>query len=132
MSRSSSRMPGASMRNRTGGHGPPRSGRTTNVSIAPSLVAMSSVCSIIGSSPGLFVAGDRVGEVEDVLVAERREHIAHAGVVAPPRIRLVLAQGLDQVVLTLRGDPRHVVGAGEIRAMTEEAAVLLQQGSGVL
>src|SRR5258706_13599304 len=104
MSRSSSGMRGAPMGNRTGGPGPPRSGRTTNVSIAPSLVAMSSVCSIIGSSPGLFVAGDRVGEVEDVLVGQGHGHLGHGGVVAPPGGRLVLAPGLDQVVLTLGGD----------------------------
>ena len=46
MSRNSSRMPGASISNKTAGYGPPRSGWQIKVSIAPSLVAMSRVCSI--------------------------------------------------------------------------------------
>src|SRR5271165_3434064 len=44
-------MPGASISRNTAGNGPPRSGWQMNVSIAPSLVAMSSVCSIIGGVP---------------------------------------------------------------------------------
>ena len=46
MSRSSSRMPGASIKKSTAGCSP-RSGRQMKVSIAPSRVAMSTVCSIM-------------------------------------------------------------------------------------
>src|SRR5690349_7955295 len=128
MSYSSPRMPGASIRNSTGGHGAPRSGRTTNVSIAPAAVGMSSVFSIIGSSP-LAVARDRVGEVDDVLIGHGRQHMAHEGVVAPPLVRIVLAQGIEQVVLTLAGVARDVHGTGEVWPVTEEATILLQQGA---
>src|SRR6185369_12727655 len=49
MSRSSSRMPGASMKNSTTGCGPSRSGWAMKVVAAPSLVAISIVCSIMPS-----------------------------------------------------------------------------------
>src|SRR5215472_5815950 len=49
---SSSRMPGASIISITTGCGPPRSGWVMKVSIAPSLVAMSRVWSIMASSGG--------------------------------------------------------------------------------
>src|SRR5262245_16340844 len=62
MSRSSSRIPGASIRNSTGGCSP-RSGRQMKVSIAPSLVAISTVCSIMGSGPPpMAMAVSRAGE----------------------------------------------------------------------
>jgi len=47
MSRSSSRMPGASISISTAGQGPPRSGRQTKLGIAPSRVAISSSSLII-------------------------------------------------------------------------------------
>src|SRR5262245_50337091 len=47
MSQRSSRIPGASIRNRIGGYGPPRSGQQTKVSMAPSLVGTSRIFSII-------------------------------------------------------------------------------------
>ena len=50
MSRSSSRMPGASISRNTAGCGPPRSGWTKKVSIAPSAVARSKVRSIMRRS----------------------------------------------------------------------------------
>src|SRR5438132_253968 len=53
MSRNSSRTPCASISRKTAGNGPPRSGRQMKVSIAPSLVAMSRVCSIIPHSAAL-------------------------------------------------------------------------------
>src|SRR5215213_7201629 len=49
MSRSSSRTAGASMKNRTIGCGASRSGWTMKVVVAPSLVAISMVCSIMRS-----------------------------------------------------------------------------------
>src|SRR5271154_3947573 len=51
MSRNSSRIPGASISSITAGCGPPRSGWQIKVSIAPSAVVTSSVCSIMWSSP---------------------------------------------------------------------------------
>src|SRR5690242_2423292 len=47
MSRSSSRIAGASMKNSTTGCGPCRSGCTMKVVVAPCLVGMSTVCSIM-------------------------------------------------------------------------------------
>src|SRR5258707_158293 len=47
MSRSSSRIAGASMKNSTTGYGPSRSGWTMEVVVAACLVAISTVCSII-------------------------------------------------------------------------------------
>src|SRR5579862_7859906 len=47
MSRSSSRIAGASMKNSTTGWAPSRSGWTMKVVVAPSLVAISTVCSIM-------------------------------------------------------------------------------------
>src|ERR1700733_1455367 len=58
MSRSSSRMPCASISSITAGNGPPRSGWQMNVSIAPALVAMSRVCSIINAPPARYVCRD--------------------------------------------------------------------------
>src|SRR6266849_4410568 len=51
MSRSSSRMPGASISRNTAGNGPLRSGRQMNVSISPASVIMSTVSSIIRVPP---------------------------------------------------------------------------------
>src|SRR5262249_12702260 len=57
MSRSSSRTPGASISMNTAGNGPPRSGRHTKVSIAPDLVAMWRVCSIMVSVQCVLLLG---------------------------------------------------------------------------
>src|SRR5882672_645267 len=50
-------MPGASIRNRTGGYGPPRSGWQTKVSIAPSLVGISRIFSIMCLGALLVLVG---------------------------------------------------------------------------
>src|SRR5438309_2641099 len=71
MSRNSSRTPCASISRKTAGNGPPRSGRQMKVAIAPSLVAMSRVCSIMCAAPTRCSAHDkqnrRPGESRDPL-----------------------------------------------------------------
>src|SRR3569833_2731273 len=54
MSRNSSRIAGASMKNSTAGYAAPRSGWAMKVVIAPCLVAISTVCSIMACSSDEF------------------------------------------------------------------------------
>src|SRR5450756_466662 len=75
----------------------------------------------------LAEARDSVGEIDDLRVGHRRQHLGHGGVVAVPRIVLVFAQRLDQIVLALSGDARNVFAAGQIETMTVVAAVLRDQ-----
>src|SRR5712664_2899509 len=76
-------MPGASMRKNIAGCGPPRSGRQMKLSIAPSLVAMSNVSSIIGASLSVFAGPARIplplreSEGSDSRSAAQRHHTAH-------------------------------------------------------
>src|SRR5215813_3068770 len=72
-------------------------------------------------------ARQKIGEIEELLIAERVEHIPHRCVVAAPRIALILTQRFHEVILTLASQPRHLLGTGEIRVMAEITPVLLDE-----
>src|SRR6185312_8778504 len=77
--------------------------------------------------PLLLHPSDVIRQIENLLVGDRRDDVGHGGVVAVARVVLVAAQRLDQVILALVGDARHVVLTGESRGMAEITAVLLDQ-----
>jgi hypothetical protein len=60
-------------------------------------------------------ARQKIGEIEELLVADRVEHITHRCVVAASHIVLVRTQRFHEVVLTLASQPRHLLGTGKIR-----------------
>jgi hypothetical protein len=64
-------------------------------------------------------ARQKIGEIEELLVADPVEYIPHRCVVAASRIVLVRTQRLHEVVLTLASQPRHLLGTGKIRVMAE-------------
>jgi hypothetical protein len=61
-----------------------------------------------------WAAREKIGEVTDLLVGDGVEDFRHRGVVAAPRIVLIFAQRLHEVVLTLAGEPWDILGAGKI------------------
>src|SRR5262249_20601241 len=79
---------------------------------------------------GSWEAGEKIGQITNLLVADRVEYLWHGGVVGAARIVLVFAQRLHEVVLTLTGQPRHILFAGKIRVMAEVAPVLLDKLAG--
>src|SRR5712691_3087571 len=76
---------------------------------------------------GSWEAREQIGEIAELLVVERVEHIRHRRVVGAARIVLVLTQRLHQVVLTLAGQPRHLLCTGKIWVMAKIAPVLLDE-----
>ena len=71
--------------------------------------------------------GRKIGEIEDIGVGNGLHDIAHRGVVAGPYVGLVLAHRLDEEILALSGDPRDVVAAGQVRAVADVAAMLVDK-----
>src|SRR3954447_16682977 len=78
-------------------------------------------------STASLLPGEEIGELDEILVLEVVHHFRHLGVVAPARIVLVAAQGLEQIVLALAGQPGDVFLPGIIGLVTEIAAMLLAQ-----
>src|SRR6516165_2214555 len=72
-------------------------------------------------------ARQKIGEIEELLVADRVEYLCHGWVIAASRIVLVLAQRFHEIVLTLASQPWHLLGTGKIWVMAEIAPVLLDQ-----
>jgi hypothetical protein len=72
-------------------------------------------------------ARQKIGEIAELLIADRVEHFRHRWVVAASRIVLVLAQRFHEIVLTLSSQPRYLLGAGKIRVMAEITPVLLDE-----
>src|SRR6267154_286319 len=64
-----------------------------------------------------------IGEIDEILVLQRRHHRRHGGIIAAPLVGLVFAQRPQQIVLALSGNARNLVLPGESRGMTEIAAV---------
>jgi len=73
--------------------------------LSPSL-GLSGLCTLVG---------EEVGEVDQVLVSEPGQLLRHGSAVAEPGAALVLPHGLEQVLLPLIGQARHLLAAGEIR-----------------
>src|SRR5258705_5919325 len=70
---------------------------------------------------------DVISKFDDLFVGERRDHIAYRRVIAVAGITLVFTQRLQQIVLALIGDARHIIAAGKIRVVTEATMILLRQ-----
>src|SRR5258705_7662121 len=66
-----------------------------------------------------------IGELDELGIVERLQHLEHDRLVRVPRSAFVVAQGLEQIVLTLVGEPRHRLLTGKIRAVARIAVVLL-------
>lgn len=64
---------------------------------------------------------DVIGEIENLLVAHRRQYLGHDAIVAVPCIALILAQRFCEIILTLVGDVRNVFAAGQIQIVTAVA-----------
>src|SRR5439155_6892512 len=82
--------------------------------------------------PDLLRARQEISKLDEILVLHPIDDVRHRRVVAAPRIVLVAAQGLEQIILALAGEPGHVLPALEIRLMTEIAPVLFGQHPAVL
>src|SRR5215470_7723397 len=67
--------------------------------------------------------GEIVGEVDQVLVAETGELLGHGAPVAQPCPALVVAHGLEEIVLALIGETRHLLAPGEVRIVADAARV---------
>src|SRR5262249_3468729 len=70
---------------------------------------------------------EKIGEIEDLLVADRVEYIRHCGIVAAARVVLVFPQRLHEVILALAGKAGHVLLTGIIPLVAEVATVLFDE-----
>jgi hypothetical protein len=75
---------------------------------------------------------EKIGEIEDLLVADQVEYIRHRGIVAAARVVLVFPQRLHEVILALAGKAGHVLLTGIIPLVAEVATVLFDEGPGPL
>ena len=66
-----------------------------------------------------------IGELDELRVVDRLEHLGHRGIVASARAALVITQRLQKIVLALVGEPRHFVPPRKVRAMVDVAVALL-------
>src|SRR3954466_14901462 len=82
---------------------------------------------IVTSRRPSLLPGEEIGELDEILVLEVVHHLGHLGVVAAARIVLVAAQGLEQIVLALAGQPGDVFLPGIVGLVTEIAPMLLAQ-----
>src|SRR5262245_54801334 len=71
--------------------------------------------------------GEVIGEIEDLLVADRVEYIRHRGIVTAARVVLVFPQRPHQVILALAGQAGNILFTGIVRVMAEVEAVLLDE-----
>src|SRR5262249_26163701 len=62
-----------------------------------------------------------VREVDQVLVGEAGQFLRHGAAVAQPRAALVVAHGLEEIVLALVGETWHLLAPGEIRIVADAA-----------
>jgi len=69
----------------------------------------------------------KIGEIEELLIAALVEHFRHRWIVAASRIVLVLAQCLHEVALTVASQPRYLLGTGKDRVMAEVTPMLLNE-----
>lgn len=72
----------------------------------------------------------KVGEIEDLPVADQVKNIRHRGIVAAARVVLVFPQRLDEVVLALAGEAGNILFTGIIPVMAEVTSVLLDECPG--
>src|SRR5713226_2815959 len=77
--------------------------------------------------PNLLQSCKEISKLHEIRILHRIDDVRHPGVVAAARIVLVAAQGLEQVVLALAGEPGNVLAALKIRLVTEVAPILLGQ-----
>ena len=70
--------------------------------------------------------GQKVCEVDQVLVGEVCQLLRHCSTVAQPDAALVLPHRLEQIVFALIGQPRHLLSTGEVGVVTD--ATRMTQG----
>src|SRR5258708_20588472 len=75
-------------------------------------------------------AGEKIGEIGDLLGCHRLQRLRHGGVVAVPAVVLVFPQGLGEIILALAGNARDIFAAGEIRLVAGAAGILLRPRPG--
>src|SRR6266850_4708137 len=73
---------------------------------------------------------EKIGEIADLLVADRVKHIRHRGIVAAARVVFVFAQRLHEVVLALAGKTGNILFTRVIPVMAEVTAVLIDERPG--
>src|SRR5882672_114728 len=70
-------------------------------------------------------AGQKISEVENLLVADFVQNVGHRGIIAAARVVLECPHGFHEVVLALAGEAGNVALAGIISLVAEIAAVAL-------
>src|SRR5262249_44820361 len=75
----------------------------------------------------LRLSREKIGEVENIRVGNRLEHIGHRRIVSGAYVALVLAHRLNEKILPLAGDARDVVAARQIRGMANVASILVRE-----
>jgi len=68
---------------------------------------------------------EKVSEYFQVIVIDRLEDFGHGCIVGMPRPRLVLLECLEEIILALVCESRHVFLSGKIGSMADIAVVLL-------
>ena len=74
---------------------------------------------------GTSCVREKVSEYFHVIVIDRLEDFGHGCIVAMPRPRFVLPECLEEIILALVCESRHVFLSGKIRSMADIAVVLL-------
>src|SRR5215470_15691104 len=63
-------------------------------------------------------------ESGEIILRERRNDLDHRGTLAQPALGLVVAQRLEQVILALMPERRHLLAADHLRSVALAAAML--------
>ena len=84
------------------------------------------------NNPLLALPGNKVGEVEDIGIGDRLEHLGHGGVVTGTHVPFVLSHRLDEKILALTGNARNVVAPREICVVADIAPVLAYESLSTL
>ena len=71
-----------------------------------------------------------ISELDELCVIDRLKSFEHDRLIGVPRPALVLAQGFQQVIFALAGQPRHGLLPGKIGTVTHIAVVLFGQPTG--
>src|SRR5262252_5443307 len=87
----------------------------------PSRVAPGRQHSLLLRQGGGAEARKIVREIDQVLVGEAGQFLRHGAPVAQPRTALVVAHGLEEIVLALVGETWHLLAPGEIRIVADPA-----------
>src|SRR5215472_7598166 len=76
---------------------------------------------------GASCAREKVSEYFHVIVIDRLENFGHGCIVGMPRPRLVLPECLEEIILALVCESRHVFLSGKIGSMADIAMILFRE-----